>query len=136
MQNKGKVLPPLDYLLAFESAAKNGSFAAAGRELNVSETAVSRKVRLLEQHYDIALFVRGHRSIALTIQGKRLLASVEQSLDMLRSASRNMFSQRQKNAINLARNKFRIVALADAAPAEIQQRQQAVEDHACVIGQR
>ena len=102
MQNKGKVLPPLDYLLAFESAAKNGSFAAAGRELHVSETAVSRKVRLLEQHYDIALFVRGHRSIALTIQGKRLLASVEQSLDILRSASRSMFSQRQKNAINLA----------------------------------
>ncbi len=59
-------------------------------------------MRLLEQHYDIALFVRGHRSIALTTQGKRLLTSVEQSLDILRNASRTMFSQQQKNAVNLA----------------------------------
>lgn len=102
MLGKRKVLPPLDYLLAFESAAKAGSFAAAARELNISETAISRKIRLLEQHYDIALFVRGHRSVALTTQGKNLQASVEQSMDILRSASRDMFAQQQKNAVNIA----------------------------------
>lgn len=102
MQSKHKVLPPLDYLLAFESAAKTGSFAAAARDLNISETAISRKIRLLEQHYDIALFVRGHRSVALTAQGKNLLISVEQSMDILRSASREMFARQQKNAVNLA----------------------------------
>jgi DNA-binding transcriptional LysR family regulator len=102
MLNKRKVLPPLDYMLAFESAAKLGSFAAAARELNISETAISRKIRLLEQHYDIALFVRGHRSVSLTAQGKNLLDSVEQSMDILRAASRDMFSRQQKNAVSLA----------------------------------
>lgn len=102
MPAKRKVLPPLDYLLAFESAAKTGSFAAASRELNISETAISRKIRLLEQHYDIALFVRGHRSVVLTAQGKNLQTSVEQSMDILRSASRDMFAKQQKNAVNLA----------------------------------
>ena len=102
MRNKTNVLPPLDYLLAFEAAAKGGSFAAASRQLNISETAISRKVRLLEQHYDIALFVRGHKSITLTSQGKRLLESVEQSMDILRTASQGMFARRQKNAVNLA----------------------------------
>ncbi|MEX0346958.1 MAG: LysR substrate-binding domain-containing protein [Rhizobiaceae bacterium] len=99
---KSNVLPPLDYLLAFEAAAKNGSFAAASRHLNISETAISRKVRLLEQHYDIALFVRGHRSITLTSQGKRLLGSVEESMNILRAASQSMFARQQKNAVNLA----------------------------------
>ncbi len=95
-------MPPLDYLLAFESAAKNGSFAAAAREMNISETAISRKVRLLEQHYDIALFIRRHRSIRLTAQGHELLKQVSHAIDILRSTSRNMFTQRQKNAVNLA----------------------------------
>lgn len=72
----GKVLPPLDYLLAFEAAAKAQSFVQASKVLNISETAISRKVRLLEQHYDVPLFVRGHRSVSLTQQGAILLATV------------------------------------------------------------
>lgn len=102
MSAERKVLPPLDYLLAFEAAAKTGSFAAASRELNISETAISRKIRLLEQHYDIALFVRGHRSVRLTTQGMNLQTSVGQSMDILRSASRDMFARQQKNAVNIA----------------------------------
>ena len=44
MLSKRNLLPPLDYLLAFESAANCQSFAGASRELNISETAISRKV--------------------------------------------------------------------------------------------
>ena len=102
MLQKRKVLPPLDYLLAFEAAALTGSFAAASRELNISETAISRKVRLLELHYDVPLFVRGHRSITMTPQGHTLLVSVQSALDELRAASQDMFSQQQKNAVTLA----------------------------------
>ena len=102
MLNKRKVLPPLDYLLAFESAAKCQSFAAASRELNISETAISRKVRLLELHYDVPLFVRGHRSIRLTPHGQSLLDKVEPALVQLRDASRDMFSEHQKNVVTLA----------------------------------
>ncbi|MGR3621661.1 LysR substrate-binding domain-containing protein [Pseudophaeobacter sp.] len=102
MPSKRKVLPPLDYLLAFESAAKACSFARASEDLNISETAISRKVRLLEQHYDVPLFVRGNRSITLTQHGTTLLASVTQSIDILREASRDIFANHQANTINLA----------------------------------
>ncbi len=102
MLRKRKILPPLDYLLAFESAAKACSFARASEELNISETAISRKVRLLEQHYDVPLFVRGNRSITLTQHGATLLASVTQAIDILRDASRDVFANHQANAINLA----------------------------------
>jgi hypothetical protein len=56
--NKNNVLPRLDYLLAFESAAVNNSFAGASKALNISETAISRKVRLLELHYKISLYTK------------------------------------------------------------------------------
>ena len=102
MVGKKGPLPPLDYLLAFESAALCLSFAAASRELNISETAISRKVRLLELHYDIPLFLRGHRSVRLTPQGQALLDKTRPALEMLRTASREMLSEHQKNVVTLA----------------------------------
>lgn len=98
----GKVLPPLDYLLAFEAAAKAQSFAQASKVLNISETAISRKVRLLEQHYDVPLFVRGHRSVSLTQQGAILLATVERSLDLMRDVSRDMLAKHQANTVSVS----------------------------------
>ncbi|MCP5075976.1 MAG: LysR family transcriptional regulator [Rhodobacteraceae bacterium] len=102
LKNDRNVLPPLDYLLAFESAAMCQSFAGASRELNISETAISRKVKLLELHYDVALFLRRHRSIRLTPQGQILLDSVRPAMQMLRHASREMLSDHQKNTVTLA----------------------------------
>ncbi|GAB5436564.1 LysR substrate-binding domain-containing protein [Falsiruegeria mediterranea] len=98
----GKILPPLDYLVAFEAAAKAQSFAQASKVLNISETAISRKVRLLEQHYDVPLFVRGHRSVSLTQQGAILLATVERSLDLMREVSRDMLAKHQANTVSIS----------------------------------
>ena len=102
MHKKQNLLPPLDYLLAFESAAHHQSFAGSSRELNISETAISRKVRLLELHYDTALFLRGHRSIRLTPQGQAMLDKISPALESLRISSREMLSEHQKNTVNLA----------------------------------
>ena len=102
MLRKKKALPPLDHLLAFEAAAKRGSFARASDDLNISETAISRKVRLLEQHYNVPLFVRGHRSITLTTQGAALLSSVGRSMDILRDASEAMLARGTADTVTLA----------------------------------
>lgn len=95
-------LPPLDYFLAFEAAAKSGSFSGASNVLHISESAISRKVRLLEEHYQLPLFVRGHRSVTLTAQGQDLLGSVGRSIDILRDASRSMHAQSDRRTVNLA----------------------------------
>ena len=102
MGRAGKLLPPLDYLLAFEAAAQHGSFARAGRLLNISETSISRKVRLLEQHYDVPLFVRGHRSVTLTPQGHSLLVPVQQAMNQLRNTSQDMLSKHQRNTVTVS----------------------------------
>ncbi len=100
--SKKNVLPPLDYLLAFEAAAKDQSFVAASRLLNISETAISRKVRLLEHHYGVQLFSRGHRSITLTPRGQSLLDSIKPALQLLREASQDLLSEQQRGLVTLA----------------------------------
>ena len=99
MLQKRKLLPPLDYLLAFEAAATACSFARASEALNISETAISRKVRLLEQHYNVALFVRGHRSITLTPQGAALLSSVSRAI----GTRKNRVSNRRAGPIGVTK---------------------------------
>ena len=100
--NKNNVLPRLDYLLAFESAAVNNSFAGASKALNISETAISRKVRLLELHYKINLFNRGHRSIHLTPRGQRFFDDILPLLDQLRALSQNLLEATLNNAVTIA----------------------------------
>src|SRR6266849_2910388 len=56
----------LNGIKAFEAAARSGSFAAAGSELNVSAAAVSRMVHLLEQRLGVDLFERKANRLAMT----------------------------------------------------------------------
>lgn len=102
MATKRNALPPLDYLLAFESAAKCQSFSAASKELNISESAISRKARLLELHYGVPLFVRGHKSISLTIQGRQFLESIAPALQIIRDTSGQLMSRQNRNEVTLA----------------------------------
>ena len=62
-------LPPLTALRAFEATARRLSFTAAADELHVTQSAVSRQVRILEAHLEQKLFVRLTRRIELTRAG-------------------------------------------------------------------
>lgn len=95
-------LPRLDYLLAFEVAAELESFAAAAKHLNVSETAVSRKIRLLELHFNCALFVRGHRSVQLTDHGRKLLNGITPALKTLERVSVELGNEHQVSTVRMA----------------------------------
>lgn len=95
-------LPPLDYLLAFEAAAEHMSFARAARQINISETAISRKVRLLEQHFGLTFFTRGHRSIELTPYGREFMARILPALELLRTAAEDTLMTSHKRPVVLA----------------------------------
>lgn len=101
-REKRRPLPPLDYLLAFEAAADHMSFAGAARQINISETAISRKVRLLEQHFGLTFFSRGHRSIELTPHGREFLTRIVPAIEILRSAADDMLKTSQKRPVVLA----------------------------------
>lgn len=76
-------LPSLNGLRAFESAGRHGSFTGAAKELNVTPTAVSRMVRLLEQRLGFGLFRRLANALELTVQGQTLLAGLTDSFDSI-----------------------------------------------------
>jgi LysR family glycine cleavage system transcriptional activator len=75
----------LNGIKAFEAAARGGSFAAAGAELNVSPAAISRMVHLLEERLGIALFERKANRLALTQAGRTYQNGLTPIFDALAS---------------------------------------------------
>jgi len=65
-------LPPLNALRAFEATARLGSVSAAAVELSVTHGAVSRQIKLLEDHLGMALFARAGRGLRPTPAGRQL----------------------------------------------------------------
>ncbi|HXE37669.1 MAG TPA: LysR substrate-binding domain-containing protein [Azonexus sp.] len=80
-------LPPLHTLPAFEAAARLGSFLAAAEALHLTPSAISHRIRLLEEHLGQPLFERRHRAVVLTASGRRYLAVVRDTLLRLDEAS-------------------------------------------------
>lgn len=74
-------LPPLDLFHTFEAVARHRSFTLAADELCLTQSAVSRQIRALEDALGLRLFRRLHRAIDLTAEGQRLLESVTRGLD-------------------------------------------------------
>jgi LysR family transcriptional regulator, regulator of gene expression of beta-lactamase len=76
-------LPSLNGLRVFEAAGRHGNFTAAAQELNVTQAAVSRMVRLLEERLGFALFRRHANALELTVQGQTLLSGLTDSFDSI-----------------------------------------------------
>lgn len=74
-------LPSLNSLVAFESAARHLSFTLAAEELHVTQGAISRQVRGLEDYLGKPLFERVNRSVKLTATGQRYAQAVRASLN-------------------------------------------------------
>jgi DNA-binding transcriptional LysR family regulator len=87
MQRKRFNLPPLDLIQGFEAAARNLSFTKAAEELFITQSAVSRQIRGLEEHLGIALFERRHRSLVLTEQGRTLHRAAADLLERLQEVT-------------------------------------------------
>ncbi len=74
-------LPPLDLFHTFEAVARHRSFTRAADELCLTQSAVSRQIKALEDTLGLRLFHRLHRAIEVTAEGQRLFDSVTRGLD-------------------------------------------------------
>ncbi len=72
-------LPSLNALRAFEAAARHNGYIAAADELFVTRGAISRHVKLLEEHLGVKLFRRNHKGVELTAAGRELLPVLTES---------------------------------------------------------
>lgn len=76
-------IPPVHALSAFEAAARHGSFALAAEELCITPSALSHRIRLLEEFVGERLFLRDGRNVGLSEFGRRYLDVVRQALRTL-----------------------------------------------------
>jgi len=80
-------LPPLNAVRAFASAARHQSFSRAAEELHVTHSAVSRHIRLLEEHLGVLLFERRNRQSVLTPTGQAYYQQISLGLAQIANAT-------------------------------------------------
>lgn len=86
-------IPSNSALMAFESAARHGSFARAADELALTEGAISRQIGRLEAFLGVTLFERVGNRVRLLPNGERYAVQVRESLDRLERDSRYLMGQ-------------------------------------------
>ena len=86
-------IPSNTALLAFEAAARHGSFARAAEELALTEGAISRQISRLEAFLGVELFERVGNRVRLAPNGARYAAEVRDTLDRLERSSRCLMGQ-------------------------------------------
>jgi LysR family glycine cleavage system transcriptional activator len=90
MQSPRRFLPSLSLLSAFEAAARTGSITAAAKELSLTQSAVSRQIRALEEQLEVELFHRERQSIRLTAGGDAYAREIRDALRKIGAASLNL----------------------------------------------
>jgi DNA-binding transcriptional LysR family regulator len=94
-------LPALTSLRVFETAGKCLSFTKAASQLNVTQSAVSRQIKHLEDYLSVPLFVRRHHRLELTVAGQQLLTKLEQSFNLMETAVQELRDPDQRQKLTL-----------------------------------
>jgi DNA-binding transcriptional LysR family regulator len=86
-------LPSLDLIRGFEAAARQLSFTRAAAELHVTQSAVSRQIKTLEDHLGARLFTRLNRALKLTPDGESLFVTAQSVMRQLEEATARLTSR-------------------------------------------
>jgi len=92
-------IPPLQYLLGFEAAARLGSFRLASEELGLSQSAISHEMRLLEERVGQPLFIRRGRSFQLTDAGRDYQRTVATALEHMEGGYHRLAPYRKPGSV-------------------------------------
>jgi DNA-binding transcriptional LysR family regulator len=77
----GEIMDLIGGLRAFVRVAESGSFSAVAREINASQSAVTRQIAQLEDQFNVRLFNRTTRRLSLTGDGEALIEHARHLLD-------------------------------------------------------
>ncbi|AZG15902.1 MULTISPECIES: LysR substrate-binding domain-containing protein [Cupriavidus] len=78
---------PLDLLKGFVAVGRRMSITQAADDLCLTQSAVSRQIRALEDQLQVRLFVRQHRGVAFTPEGERLFRSADGAVQQLQDVA-------------------------------------------------
>jgi LysR family glycine cleavage system transcriptional activator len=93
--------PPLPWLRAFEASARHLSFTHAATELNLTQAAVSKQVKLLEHYLREPLFHRKPRSLVLSKIGAAYLPKVRDAFERIAEGTEEVFGHRRNEVLTI-----------------------------------
>jgi DNA-binding transcriptional LysR family regulator len=94
-------IPPLNAVRFFETAARQGGFARAAEELNVTPAAVSHQVKLLEHWMKTPLFERAPNGVRLTDAGRDYAARIRDAFGRLVATSRAVREHHHQRVVTI-----------------------------------
>src|SRR6266487_976415 len=101
MASKRYDLPHLAFFQGFEAAARTLSFTKAAEELFITQSAVSRQIKALEDHLGLKLFERRPRSLTLTENGQALYRIATDVLDRLQAATDRLKAETRARQLSI-----------------------------------
>ena len=99
--NPRNPLPSLDLLKGFEVVARHLSFTKAAAELCVTQSAVSRQIRQLEEHLGVRLFERRTRAVVLTEAGYRYYSELTPLLRQMTELTQKVTAARAETRVRV-----------------------------------
>ncbi|QJF52169.1 LysR substrate-binding domain-containing protein [Roseobacter ponti] len=97
-----KYLPSVTSLMCFEAVARLGSATLAAGELSLTQSAVSRQLRTLEDQLGAPLFARAGRGLVLTPRGQKYVVEIREILQHLARATVAAQTNPSGGTLNLA----------------------------------
>ncbi len=91
----------LELYKVFYYVAKNESITRAANELSISQPAISKSIKTLEEQLNIPLFIRKRDGVELTETGKTIYNKIKDALDLINSAEKDIKSLTNLEAGNL-----------------------------------
>lgn len=97
----------LELYRVFYSVAKNGSITRAANELLISQPAISKSIKLLENQLNTPLFIRKSDGVELTEVGLLIYDKVRDALDLIKSAEEDIkaYTNLESGSINIGASK-------------------------------
>jgi LysR family transcriptional regulator, glycine cleavage system transcriptional activator len=97
-----RFLPSMQLLCSFEAAARHESFTAAAGELSLTQSAISRQIRALEEILGSELFHRERQTVRLTRAGEAYARDIRDALNMVSAATLSFRANPRGGSLNLA----------------------------------
>ncbi|PTO99959.1 LysR family transcriptional regulator [Vibrio splendidus] len=116
-------------LKAFEAAARLMSFTLAADELHVTQSAISRQIKQLEDELNASLVIRKHRAIELTVQGHDLYVALRESYGNIEAVIASWSEPKQKRIVIKATLSFATRVLI----SKVRELNERYQDHEIVI---
>src|SRR5436305_14845882 len=97
-----RLLPPMAALHCFAAAARHGNFSAAGKEVGLTQSAVSRQIAHLESWLQMTLFERRGRRVVLSAEGSDYAEAITPALERIRRATARALERRPEQELSIS----------------------------------